>query len=129
MTFWKHPIILISIGGALGANARYWLGYWIKKLGLGGSFPWGTFLANVSGSLLLALLTVVILKRMPAERKWLYLMLGTGFCGAYTTFSTFKLETWTLIEKGRWAVALLNVLGSVLAGFFAVVIAMKLLKR
>lgn len=123
--FFQHPVVILSIGGAMGANARYWLAVWIRSRPWSASFPYGTFIANISGSLLLALLTGFLLERAsPAKQLW-FLLFGTGFCGAYTTFSTFELETVNLIRDGKWPLALFNVLGSVLAGFVAAVVGIR----
>ncbi len=128
LTILKHPVFLVSLGGALGANARYWLGVWIKSREWSEHFPLGTFLANVSGCLVLAFLAMTFLDRMtPTNRLW-FLFLGTGFCGAYTTFSTFEVETWNLIQDGRWPLALFYVVSSVLAGFVAVVVGASIAK-
>jgi CrcB protein len=115
-----HPITLIAVGSAIGGNLRYWLGRWIDARQWPGGIPWGTFTINVTGSLVLGFLAVVLLERMGAERRELYLLLGTGLCGGYTTFSTFELETLKLIRDGNWLAALAYVLGSVVVGFAGV---------
>jgi fluoride exporter len=121
--FFTHKIVLLTVGGAVGTNARYFLGQWI-----GGykGFPLGTFLINVSGSLILGG-TYVVLERLPPfqVQTW-QLLIAVGFCGGYTTFSTFEYETFKLIENGSWAIAALNVIGSVIAGFIALLLAVRL---
>ncbi|HVS34741.1 MAG TPA: fluoride efflux transporter CrcB [Gemmataceae bacterium] len=108
---------LLLLGGALGTAARYQLGKWISAQRWAQEFPYGTLIVNVSGSFVLAFAAVVILERFGLEYEDWYLLIGTGFCGGYTTFSTFEWETFRLVRDGSWLQALANVLGSVLAGF------------
>lgn len=122
-------ILILSIGGALGTNARFWIGRWFAMHPWAEVFPWGTVVINVSGSLLLGLAYVFLLERLPVHHWHWYLLVGTGFCGGYTTFSTFELETLNLIRRGQWGIALANVLASVLAGFAAVALAVYLAQR
>lgn len=115
-----HPCILLAIGGGLGANSRYWLGVWFKARHLNDHFPWHTFSINVLGSFLLGLV-VVFTKDRPAWQ----MLLGVGFCGGFTTFSTFSLETLALLEKDRIIAALGYALGSVMMGLLVAYIALK----
>jgi CrcB protein len=115
-----HPVVLIAVGSAIGGNFRYFLGRWIDSHPWAEGFPWGTFVINVTGSLFLGFFAVVLLERLDPARRGLYLMAGTGFCGGYTTFSTFEWETFKLIRDGSWPTALGNVLGSVAVGFVGV---------
>ena len=117
-----HPVTLIALGSAVGGNLRYWLGRWVDARGWPGGLPWGTFVINVSGSLLLGFFAVWFLERLGPARRELYLLLGTGFCGGYTTFSTFEWETLKLLRDGNWPAALANVVGSVAVGFLGVVL-------
>jgi fluoride exporter len=109
--------IAISIGAILGANARYLLGQWVADR-LGSSFPYGTFVINVSGSFLIGIVLVVSMDRVVPD--WFRPLLAIGFLGAYTTFSTFSYETLALVQNGAWTWALLNVAASVIVGFGAV---------
>ncbi|MBX9623776.1 MAG: fluoride efflux transporter CrcB [Gemmataceae bacterium] len=111
-----HPAALVAAGGAAGANARYWFGRWTVGAFGDAAFPWATFLVNVSGSAVLGVLAALYLGHPdPARRAW-YLLLGTGFCGGFTTFSTFSLETVELLRAGRPGAAAGYVLGSAAAG-------------
>jgi CrcB protein len=84
---------------------------------------------NFSGSLILGVVTGLFGARVRPEHESFLLLLGIGFCGGYTTFSTFEYETFALVRDGSWWLALLNVLGSVLAGFLAVALAYSLSAR
>lgn len=95
----------IGAAGAAGAVARYLLDGLITNRATG-SFPWGTFVVNMSGSFLLGLLTGAALYHgFPATPR---IILGTGFCGAYTTFSTWAFESVRLVEEGSTGEAFRN---------------------
>ena len=112
-------LILIGLGGFAGAIARYLVDGVVSDR-TGGGFPWGTLVINLSGSFLLGLLFALTAERavLPADIRG---PLMIGFLGAYTTFSTFMLESWRLVETGAWGPALVNLGGSVLLGLVAVV--------
>src|SRR5205807_5386982 len=110
----------VGLGGFLGANARYWIGGWIQAR-WGSSFPWSTFVINVTGSFVLGLFMTLITGRYVVPRApILHLAIAIGFVGAYTTFSTFEFETLTLVNMGTWLRAFGNAFGSLFAGFLAV---------
>ncbi|MER7504411.1 fluoride efflux transporter CrcB [Nonomuraea pusilla] len=109
-------VVLVFLGGAVGAPARYLLDRLIQKRH-DTVFPWGTFTVNMVGSLVLGfLLGAGSGVGVPRE---LSLLLGTGVCGALTTFSTFGFETMRLVEEGSLLEAGLNALGSLLLGVLA----------
>ena len=110
--------LAIAVAGAFGALARYGLDGWISRRAPT-SFPWGTFAINVTGSFLLGLAFVLMTERFRPD-PWLRSAVTIGFLGAYTTFSTFSLETYRLIEDGAYGLAFANVVGSVAAGLTAV---------
>jgi CrcB protein len=103
--------VAFVVAGAVGAPLRYLVDGAISDRA-GGQFPWGTFVINASGSLLLGFLTgLALYHAFPATPK---IVLGTGFCGAYTTFSTFSFETVRLVEAGAIGTALRNVAATVI---------------
>jgi fluoride exporter len=109
--------LIIGVGGFAGAITRYALAVWIGQR-WGRSFPLGTFVINISGSLLIGLLMPLLTERFIVNPQW-RLLLVVGFLGAYTTFSTFEYETGALLKDGEWLFAGMNVLLSVTVGFIA----------
>lgn len=101
----------IALGGAAGAVARYWASNSVYGL-LGRGFPYGTLFVNVFGSLLMGFLYILLLERMSVGPEVRGVLL-IGFLGAFTTFSTFSVETLNLIEQAAYAKAILNSLLSV----------------
>jgi len=112
-------LVLIGLGGFAGAISRYLVDGVVTDR-TAGAFPWGTLAVNLSGSFLLGLLFALTAERaiLPADIRGPVMI---GFIGAYTTFSTFMLESWLLMESGSYAPAIANLVGSVLLGLVAVV--------
>ncbi|NNG19833.1 CrcB family protein [Naumannella sp. ID2617S] len=103
-------VLAVIVGGAIGAVLRYCISHW---LGAGGGIPWGTLLVNLAGSFLLG---CVLGAGLPG---WLLALLGTGFCGGLTTFSTFSVELLELAGRRAWLSFLAYAAGSVLLGLLA----------
>ena len=110
-------LVAIAVGGALGASARYGVTQLITVST--DSFPWATFWTNVSGSLALGIVLAVVLERFPPSR-YARAFAATGFLGAYTTYSTFAVETDLLVKDGHGGVAAAYVVTSFVVGFGAV---------
>lgn len=121
LALFLHPLTLVAAGSAAGGVARYAAGLWVAAQPWAGGLPWGTFLINVAGSFVLGLVAAVCHNFVdsPADRH-LYLLVGTGVCGGFTTFSTFELEAHRLLAEGRVAVALGYAAGSVGCGLAGV---------
>ena len=113
------PYLLVGIGSFIGGNARFIAGRWVGAL-VEGRFPLGTFLINVGGSFILGLLGAVLAQRAVANADALRLAVGVGFCGGFTTFSTFEYENSALLDDGLWLTAAANMALSVLVGLVAV---------
>src|SRR5438105_4677366 len=112
-----RDLLLIGTGAVFGANLRYWVVNYVAAR-LGPAFPYGTLIINVTGSFLLGFILVLISNRLVAD-PGLRLLLGTGFLGAYTTFSTFSYETIALIDQGDHVPALANAAASLLGALIA----------
>jgi CrcB protein len=116
-------VAALSVGGALGVNARFWLGVWMSKWA-GAQFPWATFTINVSGSFAIGFLTVALTRWLPHPNA--RLLVVVGFLGGYTTFSTFSFDSLNLWERGERALAAANVVGSVVLGLAAAALGLAL---
>ena len=114
----------VGLGGAIGSMARFWMATLaVRFLGerLGETLPWGTLLVNVSGCLLIGYLSGL----SGPEHGWLVHPSGrhfllVGFCGGYTTFSSFSVQTLRLLQNREWLLAGINVIGSVVICMVAV---------
>ena len=101
-----NQFLMIAAGGALGAVSRYGMSSGVYSL-LGRSFPYGTLVVNIIGSLLMGFLYVLLVERMNVSAEFRALLL-IGFLGSFTTFSTFSMETLTLIQQAEMLKAALN---------------------
>lgn len=111
-------LVAIAAGGALGAVFRFWLSTATYTL-LGRGFPYGTLLVNILGSFLMGMATVLLIERLAVSAEWRAAIL-IGLLGAFTTFSTFSMETYNLVIDGAVFKAALNVLASVILCLLAV---------
>jgi fluoride exporter len=108
---------MVLFGGGVGSLARYLVGTEIAQR-VGGRFPLGTMVINVTGSFLIGLVMTLLTQRLP-HPNW-RLLLVVGFLGGYTTFSSFEYETFQTVQGGGAWIGLLNVVGSVVLGYIAV---------
>ena len=117
-------ILGVAVGGALGALSRYGVDTFVERR-TDAVFPWATFLINVSGCLAVGFLIAAIVDRHRAP-EWLRVGLVLGFCGGYTTFSTFAKEALDLLETGKGAVAFAAIAANVLLGLAAVFVGLRI---
>lgn len=121
-------LLLVAVGGAAGALARYGLGVQTLRM-WGSAWPYGTFLANILGGLLMGVLVGYLAHRGGADQERLRVLLGVGVLGGFTTFSAFSLETALMIERRTYGQAfgysLASVVLSVTALFFGLLLARK----
>jgi CrcB protein len=109
-------VALVLLGGALGAPARYLTDLLVQSRH-DSVLPWGTFTVNVVGSFVLGFVAATAATH--STPGWVLTLVGTGFCGALTTFSTFGFETVRLVEEGSWLAAGLNATTSLAVGLGA----------
>jgi CrcB protein len=121
-------LLLVAVGGAAGALARYGLGVQTLRM-WGSAWPYGTFLANILGGLLMGVLVGYLAHRGGPDQERLRILLGVGVLGGFTTFSAFSLETALMIERRTYGqafgYALASVVLSVTALFFGLLLARK----
>ena len=114
-------LLLVALGGAVGSVGRYLVSKWLE-----GGFPWGTLTVNIIGCLLIGLLTGLVAKgTLTPEMK---LLLVTGFCGGFTTFSTFANESFLMMKTGDALLAAIYVGVSVAMGILAVYVGLQIVK-
>lgn len=112
--------LLVMTGGALGAALRYWVGR-VSLQHFSPGFPWGTFVVNLAGGLLIGLLAGYMFPRTSSDHT-LWLFAGVGLLGGFTTFSAFSFDLFAMLEQGRYAIAAAYAGGSV-AGALALLFA------
>jgi CrcB protein len=111
-------ILLVGIGGFLGANTRYLLDQWVTNR-WPMFFPWGTVIINLSGSFILGFF-MAFAEQRPWVSRETRLLFAVGFVGAYTTFSTYAYQSLRLAQDGQMALAALYIIASVMLGLIAV---------
>jgi fluoride exporter len=116
-----NDILVISIGAILGANARWIISRYAARV-VGPTFPYGTLFINVTGSFIVGFFMIWATERVLLDPRW-RLLIVVGFCGAFTTFSSFAFETMAYFEQGQWLLMFTNFasnnllcLGAALAG-------------
>lgn len=123
-----QTLLLVAIGGATGAVARYLLGVQAMR-SLGGGWPYGTLAANVLGGFLMGVLAGVLALRGGADQEKWRVLLGVGVLGGFTTFSAYSLETALMIERKAYGQAMIYSLGSVVLSILALFAGLMLIRR
>ena len=104
----KNDLLIISVGAIVGANARYLISRFAAKV-LGPVFPYGTLFINVTGSMIVGFFVIWASERALVDPRW-RLLIVIGFCGAFTTFSSYAFETMAYFEQGQWLLMYTNIL-------------------
>src|SRR5271166_2190700 len=104
----NEDLLIISLGAIFGANARYLISRYAAKI-LGPVFPYGTLFINVTGSMIVGFFVVWTSERVFIDPRW-RLLVVVGFCGAFTTFSSYAFETMAYFEQGQWLLLWSNIL-------------------
>ncbi len=116
--------LAISLGAIVGANLRYWMSRYAVRV-LGPVFPYGTLGINVLGSFVLGFFLVWTTERVMVDPRW-RLLIAVGFCGGYTTFSSYAYETMAFFEQGQWTLMAANFVANNLLACLAVLAGMAL---
>ena len=122
-------LLLVALGGAIGASARYGLGLAALRFAPHAVWPWATFAANVAGGLLMGLLVGWLALRAGAEQEAIRLFAAVGLLGGFTTFSAFSLEAVQMIERRQWALAGAYVAASTVVAIVALFAGLTIARR
>ncbi len=115
-----QKILLISLGAIVGANLRYFVAQYVSRI-VPSNFPYGTLVINISASFVLGLFLIWTSERVLADPRW-RLLVAVGFCGGYSTYSSYAFETFALFEAGQWVSSAMNILATNVLCFIAVVL-------
>lgn len=116
--------VIVALGAIFGANLRYILSRLLAKL-IGPAFPYGTLLINVSGSFIVGWFMIWTTERVLVDPRW-RLLIVIGFCGGFTTFSSYAFETMAYFEQGQWGLMATNIFANNLLSLLAVLAGMAL---
>ena len=100
----------IALGAVFGASARYFISGYVARI-FSTTFPYGTLVINITGSLGLGFFLILAGERLLLDPRW-RLLIAIGFCGSYTTFSSYAFETFALMEQGQWLLMIMNIFAS-----------------
>jgi fluoride exporter len=116
--------VMVSLGAIVGANLRYILSRYAAKV-LGPVFPYGTLIINITGSFLVGWFMIWTTERVLVDPRW-RLLLVVGFCGGFTTFSSYAFESMAYFEQGQWLLMTTNILANNVLCLMAAVAGMAL---
>ena len=122
-----EDLLIISVGAIAGANARYLISRLAAKL-LGPVFPYGTLFINITGSMIVGFFVIWATERALVDPRWRMLVV-VGFCGSFTTFSSYAFETMAYFEQGQWHLLLANILSNNLLCLAGTLAGMALARR
>ncbi|MBP6024222.1 fluoride efflux transporter CrcB [Ferruginibacter sp.] len=114
--------LLVGLGGAIGSMLRYAISLLVTVK----QFPYGTFIVNIAGSFIIGAVLALSLKNELFSNNW-KIFLATGICGGFTTFSAFAAENMALLQSGKYGIAFIYIMASLLLGIAAVVLGFKLI--
>lgn len=114
--------LLVGLGGAIGSMLRYAISLLVTVK----QFPYGTFIVNIAGSFIIGAVLALSLKNDMFSNNW-KIFLATGICGGFTTFSAFAAENMALLQSGKYGIAFIYIMASLLLGIAAVVLGFKLI--
>ncbi|KJF43769.1 fluoride efflux transporter CrcB [Draconibacterium sediminis] len=121
-----RTILLVGTGGFIGSVLRYLVQIFVEK-GMSTTFPWGTFVANMAGSFIIGIVFALAQKGNLLNAEW-RMFLAVGFCGGFTTFSSFAYNNLTMLKEQTYGQFFLNVGGSLFFGLLAVYLGMILVR-